>query len=160
MWCTKPSRDPPSLLWTDRLFLSSLEILEIKIRVFHKTLEIQEVAPWLWVSQTGKLVRAYHRKGTFQGPEVEDLAALIKRREEPNQTDQRKLAAPIKKILNVVKGCGGNAIVKYDVKEDKLLLGRLTGKRCSQRTCIPNETIGTTPKRRSIRNMTQELRVL
>ncbi len=58
--------------------------LEIKTRVFHKPLEIQEVAPQLWVSQTFKLVRAYHRKGTFQGPEVEDIAALIKRWEEYN----------------------------------------------------------------------------
>lgn len=35
--------------------------LEIKTRVSHKPLEIQEIAPQLWVSQTPKLVRAYHR---------------------------------------------------------------------------------------------------
>ncbi len=103
--------------------------LEIKTRVSHKPLEIQEVAPQLWVSQTFKLVRAYHRKGTFQGPEVEDVAALIKRWEERNQTDLRKLAALINKILNVVKGCGGNAIVKYDVEEDKLVVRKVDGKK-------------------------------
>ena len=53
--------------------------LEIKTRVSHKPLEIQEVAPQLWISQTFKLVRAYHHKGTFQGSEVEDVTALIKR---------------------------------------------------------------------------------
>lgn len=53
--------------------------LEIKTRVRHRPLEIQEIAPQLWVSQTFKLVRAYHYKGTFQGPEVEDVAALIRR---------------------------------------------------------------------------------
>lgn len=62
--------------------------LEIQTRVFHKPLEIQDVAPQLWVSQTFKLVRAYHRKGTFQGPEVEDVTALIKRWEERNQNRQ------------------------------------------------------------------------
>ena len=50
--------------------------LEIKTRVIHKPLEIQEVAPQLWISQTLKLVRAYHSKGTFQRPEFEDVATL------------------------------------------------------------------------------------
>ena len=103
--------------------------LEIKTRVAHKPLEIQEVAPQLWVSQTFKLVRAYHHKGTFQRPEVEDVAAVIKRWEERNQTDLRKLAALITKILNVVKRCGGNAIVKYDVKGDKLVIWKVDGKK-------------------------------
>jgi len=103
--------------------------LEIKTRIFHKPLEIQEVTPQLWVSQTPKLVRAYHRKGTFQGPEVENVAAEIKRWEEGNQRDLRKLAALINKVLNVVKGCGGSAIVKYDDKGDKLVVWKVYGKR-------------------------------
>ncbi|KAF8855232.1 hypothetical protein BDZ45DRAFT_676394 [Acephala macrosclerotiorum] len=96
--------------------------LEIKTRISHKPLQIQEVVPQLWVSQTPKLVRAYHHKGVFQGPEVEDVAAQIKRWEEGNQNDLRKLAALINRILSVVKGCGGNAIVKYDNKGDKLVV--------------------------------------
>ena len=103
--------------------------LEIKTRIFHKPLEIQEIAPQLWVSQTPKLVRAYHRKGTFQGPEVENVAAEIKRWEEGNQKDLKELAALINKILNVVKGCGGSAIVKYDDKGDKLVVWKVDGKR-------------------------------
>lgn len=103
--------------------------LEIKTRVFHKPLKIQEVAPQLWVSQTPKLVRAYHHKGTFQGPEIEDVAAEIRRWEGGNQRDLRKLAALISKILNVVKGCGGNAIVKYDEKRDKLVVRKVDRKK-------------------------------
>lgn len=103
--------------------------LEIKTRVFHKPLKIQEVAPQLWVSQTPKLVRAYHNKGTFQGPKIEDVAAEIRRWEEGNQRDLRKLAALISKILNVVKGCGGNAIVKYNEKRDKLVVRKVDGKK-------------------------------
>ncbi|KAL2044112.1 hypothetical protein ABVK25_012458 [Lepraria finkii] len=103
--------------------------LEIKTRVSHKPLEIQEVAPQLWVSQTFKLVRAYHHKGIFQRPEVEDVATLIKRWEKRNQTDLRKLAALITKILNVVKGYGGNATVKYDAKDDKLVVWKVDGKK-------------------------------
>ena len=103
--------------------------LEIKTRVSHKPLEIQEVATQLWVSQTFKLVRAYHHRGTFQRPEVEDVAALIQRWEERNQTDLRQLAALIKRILTEVKAYGGNAIVKYDVREDKLRILKADGKK-------------------------------
>lgn len=103
--------------------------LEIKTRVSHKPLQIQEVAPQLWVSQTGKLVRAYHHNGMFQRPKVEDVAAQVKRWEEHNQTDLRKLAAVIIKILNVVKGYGGNAIVRYDVQGDKLVIWKADRKK-------------------------------
>ena len=103
--------------------------LEVKTRVFHKPLEIKEIAPQLWVSQTPKLVRAYHNKGAFQGPKVEDVAAEIRRWEKRNQMDLRKLAALINKILNVVKGYGGNAIVKYDDKGDKLVVRKVDGKK-------------------------------
>lgn len=96
--------------------------LEIKTRVSHRPLEIQEVAPQLWLSQTGKLVRAYHRKGIFQRPKVEDVAAQVKRWEEQNQANLRKLAAVINKILNAVKGYDGNAIVRYDAQRDKLVV--------------------------------------
>ena len=65
----------------------------------------------------------------FQRPEVEDVAALIKRWEERNQTDLRKLVALINKILDVVKGCGGNAIVEYDVREDKLVVWKFDVKK-------------------------------
>ncbi|KFZ15073.1 hypothetical protein V501_02890 [Pseudogymnoascus sp. VKM F-4519 (FW-2642)] len=90
--------------------ISLKSTLELKTRVFHKRIEFHEVAPQLWISQTPKLVRAYHRRGTFPVPEVEDVAADIKTWEEGNQRDLRKLAALISKIIGVVKGCGGNAL--------------------------------------------------
>ncbi|KAL9023586.1 MAG: hypothetical protein Q9196_007109 [Gyalolechia fulgens] len=132
-----PTNSPPSTTPTgskltikeDGQVIPLESTLEIKTRVIHKPLEVQEVAPQLWISQTLKLVRAYHSKGTFQRPEVEDVAALIKRWEEHNQTDLRKLAALINKIVNVVKGCGGNAIVKYDVEQDKLVFLKFDGEK-------------------------------
>lgn len=102
--------------------------LEIKTRVMHKPLEIQEAAPQLWISQTLKLVRAYHQKGVFQPPVVEDVAALIKEWEERNQTNLRKLAVLIRKIVMAVKAVGGNAMVKYDVTKDKLIVSKVDKK--------------------------------
>ena len=101
--------------------------LEIKTRVSHKPLDIQEVIPQLWVSQTPKLVRAYHNNGTFNKPVVEDMTTLIKRWEERNQKHLRKLAALINRIIGVVKGCGGSAAIKYDVEGDKLVICKVDG---------------------------------
>jgi hypothetical protein len=102
--------------------------LEIKTRTLHKPLEISDVAPQLWISQTPKLVRAYHQNGKFQRPVVEDVAAAIKSWEERKQNDLRKLAALIRKIINLVKECGGNAILKYNTERDKLVICKVEKK--------------------------------
>ncbi|OBT60408.1 hypothetical protein VE03_10237 [Pseudogymnoascus sp. 23342-1-I1] len=53
---------------------------------------------------------------------------------EGNQRDLRKLAALISKIIDVVKGCGGNAIVKYDILGDKLVIWKVDRKKM-----LPND---------------------
>ncbi|KFY32063.1 hypothetical protein V493_00551 [Pseudogymnoascus sp. VKM F-4281 (FW-2241)] len=109
--------------------------LHIDFGVVYKRIEIHDVAPQLWISQTPKLVRAYHHRGTFPVPEVEDVAADIKTWEESNQEDLRKLAAAlISKIIGVVKGCGGNAIVKNDILGDKLVIWKVDRKKM-----LPND---------------------
>ena len=102
--------------------------LEIKTRVFHKPLEFQEVAPQLWVSQTPNLVRASHQNGTFQRPVVEDVTAQIKSWEERKQNDLKKLAPLIRRIINLVKECGGSAVLKYNVEGDKLVVCKVEKK--------------------------------
>ncbi|EEP79559.1 geranylgeranyl pyrophosphate synthetase [Uncinocarpus reesii 1704] len=96
--------------------------LEIKTRVFHKTIEMREVAPQLWISQTPKLVRAYHQGGRFQRPSVENVAVQVKKWEECNQTELAKLATLIHKMLREIKNCGGHAVVRYDAQADKLII--------------------------------------
>lgn len=103
--------------------------LEIKTRVSHRLLGISEVAPQLWVSQTPKLVRAYHTKGIFQEPKVEDVTADIRKWEEAHQEDLRELAALIRKLIDVVKECGGRATVRYYVQGDKLVVQKSDGKK-------------------------------
>lgn len=101
--------------------------LEIKTRVIHKPINIQEILPQLWVSQTPNIVRAYHRNGWFGRPKVEDMTLEIKRWEENHQEDLRRLAALIKKIIKVVRENGGNAVVKYDYRNDKLVVLKADG---------------------------------
>jgi hypothetical protein len=96
--------------------------LEIETRTFHNPIDIQEVLPQLWVSQTPNLVRVYHRSGLFQRPKVEDITLETKRWENEHQEDLRRLAALIKRITSVVKESDGNAVFKYDNRGDKLVV--------------------------------------
>ena len=96
--------------------------LEIKTRVLKKPIEIEEIISQLWVSQTPKLVRAYHKYGTFRTPVVEDVTAEIKSWQERKQNELRQLAALIRKIINLVKESGGKAVLRYEVEGDKLVI--------------------------------------
>ncbi|GFG19228.1 geranylgeranyl pyrophosphate synthetase [Aspergillus udagawae] len=97
-------------------------ILEIKTRVAHKPISIQEVLPRLWVSQTPNLVRAYHKNGVFTAPKVERVVTEIKEWEESHGEDLRRLSSLFKKLIGIVKGNGGTAILRYDTKNDRLEL--------------------------------------
>jgi hypothetical protein len=102
--------------------------LEVKTRVAHRPLAFEEVVSQLWVSQTPKLVRAYHTKGVFAVPKVEDVAAQVKDWEDQNQKDLRMLAGLIRKIRDTVRESGGRAILKYDANGDNLVFHKLGGK--------------------------------
>lgn len=95
--------------------------LEIKTRVRHKPLSFDEVAPQLWISQTPQLVRAYHERGKFGVPEVEDVASKIRDWEERNQSNLAKLGALIANIIEQTKE-SGQATLTYDVESDQLVI--------------------------------------
>lgn len=101
--------------------------LEIKTRVSHRPLDLKDVAPQLWVSQTPQLMRAYHYKGTFGKVAVEDVASHIKNWEEDNQSDLMNLAALLENIISVVRGGGGKAVIRYDSHGDKLVFEKSVG---------------------------------
>jgi hypothetical protein len=100
--------------------------LEIKTRVSHKPMLIRDVAPQLWVSQTPKLIRAYHQRGKFPIPQVEDVTDQIRAWERHHQANLKKLAALIKKIVVVVReyGVGGSGVIKYDSATDALVVAK------------------------------------
>ncbi|KAG6077725.1 hypothetical protein E4U15_004566 [Claviceps sp. LM218 group G6] len=102
-------------------------ILEIKTRTQVRSLEFDDVAPQLWVSQTSKLVRAFHAKGSFFKPLVEDVSAQLKKWELDSQEDLKKLGALIDAMITVVKGCDGRGILRYDVAMGSLTFSRDEG---------------------------------
>ena len=59
---------------------------------------------------------------------VKNVAAIIKSWEERKQNDLKKLAALIRKIITLVKKCGGHAVFKYIVEEGKLAVCKVEKK--------------------------------
>ncbi|KAL8867991.1 MAG: hypothetical protein Q9174_005290 [Haloplaca sp. 1 TL-2023] len=96
--------------------------LEIKTKSARNPFEMNHIIPQLWASHTLKLVKAPHMSGTFQHPQVEDIAVEIQKWEERNQTTLRKLAALIKRIVKVTKENGGRATVRHDLCKGKLFI--------------------------------------
>ncbi|KXG54471.1 uncharacterized protein PGRI_076150 [Penicillium griseofulvum] len=103
--------------------------LEIKTRVSHKPINIQEVLPQLWVSQTPNVVCAYHNGGTFGLPEVKNVTREIAEWERNHANDLWRLVVLVKGIIRVVRENGGNAVVKYDGRSDSLALLKSKGGR-------------------------------
>jgi hypothetical protein len=77
--------------------------LEVKTRVSHKPLSLQEVVPQLWISQTPLLVRALYTKGRFPVPNVENVKAEITMWEITHQSSLQKLARLMSRIIDAVK---------------------------------------------------------
>ncbi|KAG6318232.1 hypothetical protein E4U44_008078 [Claviceps purpurea] len=99
-------------------------IFDIKTRTKGKGLRFRHIAPQLWLSQTSKLVRAFHEVGCFQKPRVEDVGAKIQKWEVENQENLRKLGALLGKIITVITGRGGRGILRFDVKKGTLMISR------------------------------------
>lgn len=101
--------------------------LEIKTRAMKRPLSLSDVAPQLWVSQTPKLVRAYHQAGRFGTPVVEDVQPLVKEWEDQNQPILKKLGALLLKVRSVARQFG-TAVIKYDDQKDQLIISKGSGR--------------------------------
>jgi hypothetical protein len=123
-----PSVQPKLTIKRESRVISWESILEIKTRVFHKSLKLSEIAPQLWISQTPKLVRAYHQRGKFSPPKVENVAIALKR-EQTHQDDIKKLIALINCILRVTRNLGGNSTIRYGPLKDKLVVKKTERKK-------------------------------
>ncbi|WZH44191.1 geranylgeranyl pyrophosphate synthetase [Fusarium acuminatum] len=105
----------------------SEQCLEIKTKALdaRKPLKMESIMPQLWVSQTTKLVRAYHTSGFFQPPDVEDMTESMKSWEQDNENTLKKLAAVIAKILEVARRSDGPVQVKYSKTRHQLVLSKI-----------------------------------
>ncbi|KAK8087895.1 hypothetical protein PG997_002856 [Apiospora hydei] len=104
-------------------------ILKIKPRVGHSPLKLFDLAPPLWISQTRKLVCAYHYQGEFEETYVEDVVKKITTYERMQQPSFERLAALMTKLTEQVKSFGGSCAIKcYSRDADELVVQRIDGK--------------------------------
>jgi hypothetical protein len=100
--------------------------LEIKTRVQHKPLKVADVAPQLWLSQTPRLVRAYHNRGMFNAPVVENVSTDVKRWERANQKKLGRLVTLLVSIIARGKP-HGHISITYSASKDRLRIDRCAG---------------------------------
>lgn len=107
--------------------------LEIKTRVQHKPLKITDAAPQLWLSQTPRLVRAYHNRGIFNAPVVEDVSADVKRWERANQ---EKLGRLLTLLVSIIAKCKpyGHVSIRYSASKDRLRVDQ-----CARNKMFPED---------------------
>lgn len=88
--------------------------LEIKTRASKNApIAFEDVAAQIWASQTPKLVRAYHYRGSFQPAQVEDLTDKVRRWERAHERCLKRLATLLDKIISAVKGMKGSAVIRH-----------------------------------------------
>lgn len=98
----------------DAVDVAVSSMLEIKTRAASRTLDMAEVLPQLWISQTPKLAVGYHNRGVFNNVQVRDMAGEILRWETANQGHLGELAGLLAEIIRVVKRARDcRAVVEY-----------------------------------------------
>lgn len=107
--------------------------LEIKTRFQHKPLKITDAAPQLWISQTPRLVRAYHNRGIFNAPVVEDVSADVKRWERANQEKLGRLVTLLVSIIAKGKPYG-HVSIRYSASKDRLRVDQ-----CARNKMFPED---------------------
>jgi hypothetical protein len=98
--------DNPSQIRTTRQgnLVSQSSIGEVKTRAAHRQLDMSDVLPQLWFSQTSRLVVGYHRGGRFDDVKQLQMDRELETWEESNVRNLQKLAELLGKISDAAKG--------------------------------------------------------
>ena len=106
---------PGTIVKTDGKVVDLSSTLEIKTRAASRTLDMSEVLPQLWISQTPNLVVGYHRNGVFSGIRLRNVKQEVRNWELSNQGALCRLACLMRRITTVMKQSGGSsAVVQCD----------------------------------------------
>ncbi|OCL11443.1 hypothetical protein AOQ84DRAFT_287231 [Glonium stellatum] len=112
---TRPAETTDSLSdLLGSLSISKPAATAIKTRAASRTLDMAEVTPQLWISQTPILVVGYHQRGVFDDVQLRNMKQGIRNWERDNEKALRSLASLMKKIIAAAKSSSNrNAVVKY-----------------------------------------------
>ncbi|KAI0569391.1 hypothetical protein PtrSN002B_011785 [Pyrenophora tritici-repentis] len=90
-------------------------ILEVKTRAAGKSLDMNETAAQLWISQTPHLAVGYYKNGLFDDVQVRDMTQNVRDWERSNQKILCSLGYLLNQIIELVKGSASQVVfVKYN----------------------------------------------
>jgi hypothetical protein len=108
--------------------------LEIKTRAASRQLDMIEVLPQLWISQTPHLVIGYHQKGVFNDVKLRDMKREIRDWEVANRKTLQSLEHLLKRIIDAARSSPTRkAVVTYN---GGMTLNILPG---HQNSALPND---------------------
>ncbi|KAK4145833.1 uncharacterized protein C8A04DRAFT_35404 [Dichotomopilus funicola] len=112
-------------------------ILEIKTRAASRVLDMAEVLPQLWASQTPKLAVGYYSSdGAFKNVEVRDMTSEISFWEAASREDLKRLVGLLGDIIRAVRGLSGcRAVVEYTGGSDLRVVAAGEG----QKPALPDD---------------------
>ncbi|CAG5187432.1 uncharacterized protein ALTATR162_LOCUS11717 [Alternaria atra] len=90
-------------------------IVEAKTRAASKSLDMDETAAQLWLSQTAHLAIGYHKNGLFNDVQIRDMTQNVRDWEKSNKKVLCSLGYLLNEIIEVVKNSASQvAVVRYD----------------------------------------------
>lgn len=85
-------------------------IFDLKTRSASRMIDMADILPRLWVSQTPNFIIGYHKFGLFEDVQVRAVHEEIQTWQENNQDPLNRLSAVIYRIIEIAKSCEGQGI--------------------------------------------------
>ena len=100
-------------------------VFDLKTRSFTRRIDMADVLPRLWVSQTPNFLIGYHKAGVFDEIRIEDLYQDIKDWERDNEHSLRRLEAIVRRIVEIARSSKGQGLEVSRLGNGPLLVRRL-----------------------------------
>lgn len=100
-------------------------VFDLKTRSFTRKIDMADVLPRLWVSQTPNFLIGYHKAGLFDEILVQDMHQRIKDWEQENDNALRQLAAVIRRIIEIARTSKGQGLEVSRLGNGPLLIREL-----------------------------------
>lgn len=100
-------------------------IFDLKTRAATRSIDMDDILPRLWVSQTPNLIIGYHQSGYFDDIQIRDVRAELQTWEKENETALMRLSALLHRIIELAKASGGHGLEISHLGNGPLVVRRL-----------------------------------
>lgn len=88
---------------------------------------MNEIYPWLWLSQILNFVIAYHSLGKFETPRPRDVQAELKKWETRNQRTLRQFHTTLHKLIAIAKQSKDHKLEVRKYENGHLVITQVSG---------------------------------